>query len=261
MPWKYLRALRSREAILEFCEPIVEPGVNILDVGHNIGEAVQSSTPGLRRLLDHLDRPIEETFTSTCRPPRSPGSRSALRSLGGLLRFPITPGKTIVILKVAKAAAATGDLHYTFGTGKPERSCVFMGFFLDFTRDLQAELNQRGAAAPPPHVRDATPRVLEHRGDAWERRLKLRGLSCVSFVLVRAVIACVALIPARRARSTNSAELMSCTCSWRVGPDTHTVHAGGEVTVEAPASSNTSSRPEGARTIQPGASNLLHGTL
>jgi hypothetical protein len=143
VPWKYARALRSREAILEFCERNVEPGVHLLDVGHNIGEVVQSSTAALRLLHDNLDRPIEETFTR--HGPTAEVPRIAVRasSLGGLLLTPTRPGKTVVVLKVAKAAAASGDLFYTFGTGRPERACVFMGFFLDFMQDLQGELNQR----------------------------------------------------------------------------------------------------------------------
>ena len=143
MPWKYVRAVRSREAILEFCERNAEPGVNILDVGHNIGEVVQASTAALRRLHANLDRPVEETFTQHAPTAQVPRIAVRASNLGGLLRSATTPGKTVVILKVAKAAAASGDLLYTFGTGKPERSCVFMEFFLEFMRDLQAELNQR----------------------------------------------------------------------------------------------------------------------
>ena len=117
--------------------------MHLLDVGHNIGEVVQASTAALRRLHDNLDRPVEETFTRYA--PTAQVPRIAVRTsrLGGLLRFPTAPGKTVVILKIAKAAAASGDLFYTFGTGRAERSCVFMGFFLDFMRDLQAELGLR----------------------------------------------------------------------------------------------------------------------
>jgi hypothetical protein len=152
LPWKYVRAIRSREAILEFCERSVQPGVHILDVGHNIGEVVQASTLALRHLHDNLDRPIEETFTRYA--PTAQVPRIAIRPslLGGLLRSPAAPGKTVVILKVANAAAASGDLFYTFGTGRPERSCVFMGFFLDFMKDLQSELGRRRTAPPAPRA-------------------------------------------------------------------------------------------------------------
>jgi hypothetical protein len=113
-PWKYKRAIQSREQILEFCEQNLPKSVHILDVGHNIGEVVQAST--------------------------------SIRAskLGGLLWFATRPGKTVVILKVAKAASASHDLLFTFGTGKPERACVFMNFFLSFMRDLQVELRRRG---------------------------------------------------------------------------------------------------------------------
>lgn len=142
-PWKYKRAIESREQILEFCEQNLEKNVHVLDVGHNIGEVVQASAPALRRLKENLDRPIEETFTRYG--PTDQVPRIAIRSskLGGLLWFPTRPGKTVVILKVAKAAAKSHDLYFTFGTGKPERSCVFMHFFLSFMKDLQQELQRR----------------------------------------------------------------------------------------------------------------------
>jgi hypothetical protein len=144
-PWKYERAIRSREQILEFCEQNLEKGVHILDVGHNIGEVVQSSAPALRRLKENLDRPIEETFTD--HGPTDQVPRIAIRSstLGGLLRSPARPGRTVFILRVARAAARSHDLYFTFGTGKPERSCVFMHFFLSFMKDLQKELQSRRA--------------------------------------------------------------------------------------------------------------------
>jgi hypothetical protein len=143
-PWKYKRAIQSREQILEFCEQNLPKSVHILDVGHNIGEVVQASTSALRRLKENLERPIEETFTRFA--PTDQVPRIAIRAskLGGLLWFATRPGKTVVILKVAKAASASHDLLFTFGTGKPERACVFMNFFLSFMRDLQVELRRRG---------------------------------------------------------------------------------------------------------------------
>src|SRR5262249_45570449 len=123
-----------------------------LDVGHNIGEVVQASTAALRRLNENLDRPIEETFTRYA--PTAQVPRIAVRAsrLAGLLRSPTTPCKTVVILKVAEAAAPSGALFYTFGTGRPERSCVFMGFFLEFMKDLQAELGRSRGAPTAPHA-------------------------------------------------------------------------------------------------------------
>lgn len=143
LPWRYVRAVRSRKRVLEFCEESLDAGVHVLDVGHNIGEVVQASTPALRRLQEDLDRPVEEIFAKHA--PTSQVPRIAVRPsrLGGLLRLPTKPGKTVVILKVAKAAAESGDLLFTFGTGSPERSCVFMNFFLQFMKDLQAELRRR----------------------------------------------------------------------------------------------------------------------
>jgi hypothetical protein len=142
-PWKYKRAIQSREQILEFCEQNLAKNVHILDVGHNIGEVVQASTGALRRLKENLDRPIEETFTRYGPTDQVPRIAITSSKLAGLLWFPTTPRKTVVILKVAKAAAKSHDLYFTFGTGKPERSCVFMNFFLNFMKDLQQELKKR----------------------------------------------------------------------------------------------------------------------
>jgi hypothetical protein len=117
--------------------------VHILDVGHNIGEVVQATTGALRRLKENLDRPIEETFTRYGPTDQVPRIATRASKLDGLLWFSTSPRKTVVILKVAKAAAISHDLYFTFGTGKPERACVFMPFFLAFMKDLQAELQRR----------------------------------------------------------------------------------------------------------------------
>src|SRR5437899_2600730 len=85
---------------------------------------------------------VEEIFTSHAPTPQVP--RIAIRSstFGGLLLFPTRPAKTVVIFKIGKAAAKTNDLLFTFSTGRPERACVFQGFFLAFMRDLQKALRQ-----------------------------------------------------------------------------------------------------------------------
>jgi len=91
-PWKYRRARRSRETMLEFCEPRVDQGVPALDVAHNIGEVVQSTAEGLRRLNDNLDKSVEDLFTihaPTLQVPRIAVKRSRL---GGLLWLPTRPG-------------------------------------------------------------------------------------------------------------------------------------------------------------------------
>lgn len=139
-PWKYRRARQAREKMLEFCEAHLPKGVHVLDVGHNIGEVVQTTAGALRRLHENLDRPIEETFTTQGLTPQVP--RIAVREsrLGGLVRRAIKPGKTVVILKNGTAAGKAHDLYFTFGTGRKERACVFMPFFLAFMADLQSEL-------------------------------------------------------------------------------------------------------------------------
>jgi hypothetical protein len=145
-PWKYRRAREARKEVLGFCEKNLPAGVHILDVGHNIGEVVQSTAVALRQLAENLDQPVEETFTKyapTMQVPRIAIKRS---KLNGLLWLPMKPGRTVVIFKIAKAAAQRHDVLFTFGTGRAERSCVFRNFFLQFMRDLQTELKARRKA-------------------------------------------------------------------------------------------------------------------
>jgi hypothetical protein len=142
-PWKYRRALRARAEILDYCAKHLEPGINVLDVGHNIGEVVQATVGALRRLKDNLDAPIAQTFTAHAPTPQVPRIAVKRSRLRGLLWVPTRPGKTVVIMKNGQAAAQTHDLLFTFGTGRSERACVFMGFFLDFMTDLQRELRDR----------------------------------------------------------------------------------------------------------------------
>ncbi len=124
------------------CAARLPKDAHVLDVAHNIGEVVQAAVGTLLRLRDNLDRPVEEIFTSHAPTPQVP--RIAIRSsrFGGLLLLPTKAAKTVVIFKIGKAAAKTGDLLFTFSTGRPERACVFQDFFLAFMRDLQKALRQ-----------------------------------------------------------------------------------------------------------------------
>src|SRR5262249_55026598 len=110
---------------------------------HNIGEVVQATVRALRDLKDNLDAPIAQTFTANAPTPQVPRIAVKRTNLGGLLWVPTRPGKTVVILKNGQAAAQTHDLLFTFGTGRSERACVFMRFFLEFMTDLQRELRGR----------------------------------------------------------------------------------------------------------------------
>ena len=58
----------------------------------------------------------------------------------GMLSYPTIPGQTILVLNIAKAAAETKDLQFTFGTGTSARGCIFKDFFLNFMKDVQYEL-------------------------------------------------------------------------------------------------------------------------
>jgi len=141
-PWRYVAARRAQQRIMSHCAQRLPRDVHILDVGHNIGEVVQTAARTLRTLKANVGKPVEEIFTSYA--PTRQVPRIAVRSskLGGLLAFPTRAGQTVIILKIAKAAAETKDLLFTFGTGRPERACVFMDFFLAFARDVQGALRE-----------------------------------------------------------------------------------------------------------------------
>ncbi len=140
VPPNYAQGVKSQTQIMNYCEHALPKGVHILDVGHNIGEVVQATAGSLRRLQENVDRPIEDIFTEFA--PTAQVPRIAVRSstLDGLLASPIAPGKTVIIFKVAEAAAKTKNIWFTFGTGDSDRACVFKDFFLNFMRDLQIAL-------------------------------------------------------------------------------------------------------------------------
>ena len=143
-PWKYRRGRAAQRSIMDFCEAALPVDVHRVDAGHNIGEVVQATVPALKRLRANLDTPVERLFTRYAPTPQV--LRIAIRdsNLGGLLRTPMRAGRTVVILKVGRAASQTGSLRFTFGTGGPDRLCVFQDFFISFMRDLQGELRSRG---------------------------------------------------------------------------------------------------------------------
>lgn len=141
-PWKYIRGRKSRKEMMDYCEQNLDKDVHILDVGHNIGEVVQATAGALRILKDNLEKPVEEIFTSHAPTPQVPRIAVKSSKFDGLLLYPTTPGKTVVILKIGKAAAKTHDLSFTFSTGSSERACVFQDFFIAFMNDLQRELRQ-----------------------------------------------------------------------------------------------------------------------
>lgn len=140
VPPNYAQGVQAQEKIMNYCEHALPKDVHILDVGHNIGEVVQATAGSLKRLYENLDRPVEDIFTEYA--PTTQVPRIAVRSstFDGLLDEPIKPKETVVILKIAEAAAKTKDVWYTFGTGDSERACVFKDFFLDFMKDLQQTL-------------------------------------------------------------------------------------------------------------------------
>ena len=141
-PWRYVAARKSQKRIMTYCAQRLPPGVHTLDVAHNIGEVVQTAARTLRTLKADPGKPVEEILTSDAPTPQVP--RIAVRSstFGGLLLFPTRPRETVILFQIGRAAAKTKDLFFTFGTGRSERACVFMDFFLAFARDVQTVLKE-----------------------------------------------------------------------------------------------------------------------
>lgn len=141
-PWKYRRGRQSQQQIMDYCARNLPQDIHILDVGHNIGEVVQATAGALRQLKENLDTPIEEIFTQHAPTPQVPRIAVKSSTFDGLLWLPTNPGKTFIIYKIGQAAAETGNIWFTFGSGDPERACVFKEFFLDFMNDLQRTVRE-----------------------------------------------------------------------------------------------------------------------
>ena len=142
VPWKYMRGKKSQKQIMDYCARNLPENVHILDVGHNIGEVVQTTAGALKTLKNNLEKPVEEIFTSNALTLQVPRIAVNSSDFDGLLSSPTSPGKTVIILKIAEAAAKTKDISFTFSTGSSERACVFQEFFLQFMNDLQRELRE-----------------------------------------------------------------------------------------------------------------------
>lgn len=113
-------------------------------------EQVQATLPALRRVNEHPDIPVETLFTRHAPTPQVLRIAVKDSTVGGLLPKPARAGRTVFLFKIGQAAAQTGDLRFTFGTGGPERLCVFQDFFLSFMSDLQVALRERRGMAPAP---------------------------------------------------------------------------------------------------------------
>lgn len=146
-PGKYKRGREGQKTVMAYCEHHLPKDVHILDIGHNIGEVVQVTTGALRALKANLDQSVETTFTKThTLTEQVPRIAVKASTLGGLLSKPTTPGKTVFIYKISKAAAETGDLNFTFGSGSDDRQCVFRDFFMNFMTDVQQALKETAPA-------------------------------------------------------------------------------------------------------------------
>ena len=140
IPMNYEQGVQAQTKLMNYCAHNLPEEVHILDVGHNIGEVVQATAGALKKLKQNINRSVEDIFTEHA--PTEQVPRIAVRSstFDGLLDAPIKPGETVVIFKIAEAAAKTKDIWFTFGTGDAERACVFKDFFISFMHDLQQAL-------------------------------------------------------------------------------------------------------------------------
>ncbi len=139
-PWKYFKGIESQQKIMNYSQGNLASEVHPLDVGHNIGEVVQATAGSLRTLKNNLHRSVEDIFTEYAPTPQAPRIATKASTFNGMLSYPTIPKETVVILQIAKAAAETKDLRFTFGTGTSERGCIFKDFFLNFMKDVQYEL-------------------------------------------------------------------------------------------------------------------------
>jgi hypothetical protein len=147
-PWKYVRARAAQKRTMAYCEKALGRTAHLVDVGHNIGETVQTTSVALRSLYANLDRPVEEIFTQDALTPFVPRIATKATYFDGLLSIPTVARKTVLIYEVEKAAAESHDLTFTFGAGTGERQCVFKWFFVSFMEDLQTALKD-GAPNEP----------------------------------------------------------------------------------------------------------------
>lgn len=142
LPWKYLQGVQSQQQIIDFCKDNLDADIHPLDVGHNIGEVVKLTAGSLKLLRDNLHRSVEDIFTASAPTTEVPRIAIKASTFNGMLSYPTIPGQTVLVLNIAKAAAETKDLRFTFGTGSSERSCIFKDFFTNFMKDLQYELQK-----------------------------------------------------------------------------------------------------------------------
>ncbi len=143
IPLRYEQGVISQAKIMGYCDRTLPAHVHSLDVGHNIGEVVQATAGSLKTLKRNLHRSIEDIFTEHAPTEQVPRIAIRASTFDGLLSSPTQPGKTVVIFKIAEAAAKSKNIWFTFGTGDLERACVFKDFFLDFMRDLQQTLQAK----------------------------------------------------------------------------------------------------------------------
>ncbi|MEO0708566.1 MAG: hypothetical protein AAF050_23300 [Cyanobacteria bacterium J06649_5] len=145
VPLKHEQGVQAQAKIMNYCEHSLPKDVHPLDVGHNIGEVVQATAGSLKTLKQNAGRSVEDIFTEHAPTEQVPRIAVRASTFNGLLSSPTKPGETVIIFKIAEAAAKTKDIWFTFGTGDSERACVFKDFFLSFMRDLQQALAARQA--------------------------------------------------------------------------------------------------------------------
>jgi hypothetical protein len=154
-PWSRPRTRRAQQEVSRYCAHAVKPEAHSADIGHHLGNAVHVMLPALRHVTGSLDQPVEQVLAENA--PTSLLPRIALKAstLGGLLRKPAVPGRTVIFYKIGDAAAETGDMLFVFAAGLPDRYCSGKDFVLNLMKDVHRELRARRQAPEPPRAEHA----------------------------------------------------------------------------------------------------------
>ncbi|CAM9396375.1 unnamed protein product [Discosporangium mesarthrocarpum] len=142
----YWSAKRAQERVLKFIQSNPEDlgGCPAADFSHHIGASAQLLTPACKYLYAqrNRDRPVLDIFTEHDMPLTKRTLRIAVEdtTVDGLLDRPAIANRTVFILDIRNASAATKDPLFTFGAGVDQRQCMFKLVFQQFMEELQVLL-------------------------------------------------------------------------------------------------------------------------
>lgn len=125
----------------------VLPPSAAVDIGHCVASATANAEEIFTAAVAHPNATATDVLTRLA-PPVPQVARLAVRggTLGGLLPTddPAVAGVTVVLLQVGAAAAATGDVAWTFGVGDGVRGCAAAPLIRAYVADVLAELRRAG---------------------------------------------------------------------------------------------------------------------